>query len=72
MEQANEIRARIRKIARRGDWIDVALRVGKSADLVRRVVRGTRKNDKVLEAFAELLDAREAAIAKFNTQASEQ
>ncbi len=72
MEQEITIRTRIKAEARRGDWVDVAGRVGKSADLVRRVVRGTRRNAKVLEAFIELLDARVAAAAKFQSSVSEQ
>jgi hypothetical protein len=71
METQTQIRARIKSEARRGDWMDVALRVGKSADLVRRVVRGTRNNDKILAAFIELLDSRVQATVKFQSPASE-
>lgn len=69
MENRNEIRQFIKAKARRGDWVDVANRVGLSADMVRRVVRGTRNNDKVLSAFQRLLDDREAAIQEFQSQA---
>ncbi|MFD2787973.1 hypothetical protein [Hymenobacter rubripertinctus] len=72
MENRNEIRLNIKTSARRGDWVDVANRVGLSADMVRRVVRGTRNNDKVLAAFQRLLDDRRAATQELQSSSADQ
>jgi len=71
MENRNEIRLRIKTDARRGDYVDVADRVGLSANMVRRVVSGSRSNDKVLAAFEKLLSDRAAAKESFQSPSAD-
>jgi hypothetical protein len=47
------------------DAAEIALRVGVSADFVRRVLRGKRRNDTVKQAYDALLAERAAAQAQF-------
>lgn len=47
------------------DASEVALRVGVSASLVRKVLAGTRRNDKVARAYLKLLKEREEAKNEF-------
>jgi hypothetical protein len=49
------------------DAAEVALRVGVSASLVRKVILGTRKNDKVSRAYQLLLKERAKAQQKFQS-----
>lgn len=47
------------------DAAEIALRVGVSASLVRKVLAGTRRNDKVVRAYNALLKERAKAQLKF-------
>ncbi|MDJ0363600.1 hypothetical protein QMK33_00430 [Hymenobacter sp. H14-R3] len=47
------------------DAAEIALRVGVSASLVRKVLNGTRRNDKVVRAYNALLKERAKAQKQF-------
>ena len=49
----------------RGDWQLVANKLGKSRELVRKVMQGKRKNAAVIEAVVKLLDLRKKAAQQF-------
>ncbi len=47
------------------DASEIALRVGVSASLVRKVLGGTRKNEKIVKAYRALLNERAKAQQEF-------
>lgn len=65
MQTLEQIRDKYKTYGRRGDWQLVANKVGKSRDLVRKVVQGKRQNKAVLAAIVKLLDIRETAHQTF-------
>jgi hypothetical protein len=65
MQTLEQIRDKYKTYGRRGDWQLVANKLGKSRDLVRKVVQGKRKNKAVLAAVVKLLDIREAGQKDF-------
>lgn len=72
MDNRNEIRQLIKTNARRGDWVEVAVRVGLKPNTVHKVVRGQRENDKVLMAFTALFAERAAAKEQFQSPSAVQ
>ena len=65
MQDLTTIQDEYKLYGRRGDWQLVADKLGKSRDLVRKVVYGKRKNAQVLNAVVKLLDLRKKADKKF-------
>ncbi|MBA9078973.1 hypothetical protein [Rufibacter quisquiliarum] len=67
MQNATEIRNKIKTEARKGDYVEVAELVELSPSMVRKVVNGIRENDLVLEAFIKLLADRAERKQLFNS-----
>ena len=65
MDNGNDILVRIKEEARRGDFLDVALKLNVSRSLVYKVIHGTRKNEQVVAELVKLLDIRKAVAQKF-------
>lgn len=65
MKNASDILKRIKEEGKRADASEVAIRVGVSASLVRKVAAGTRHNDIVLLAYQKLLNERLKAQVQF-------
>lgn len=68
MSNATEIQSETGAISMRDDAAEVAVRVGVSSSLVRKVLAGTRKNDKVLKAYRALLKERAKAQRRFQSE----
>ena len=68
MENTTEILAETGIVRLPSDAAEVALRVGVSTSLVRKVLRGTRTNEKVLKAYQLLLNERARAQQKFQSE----
>lgn len=69
METQTEIRANIKKSARRGDYAAVAQIVGLQTGTVRKVVNGKRYNERVLQAFQAYLQSRADLSKQFSKEA---
>lgn len=67
MNNTNDILQRIKEEARRGDFLDVAVKLGVSRDLVYKVAKGRRRNERVVTELVKLLDIRKAVSRKFQT-----
>ncbi len=59
----------IKKEAQRGDWERVAEIAGCTRDLVEKVARGDRKDNRNLqEIFSDLIESRETLVKKYRKQ----
>jgi DNA-binding LacI/PurR family transcriptional regulator len=67
MSNASQILAETSTTRLPSDAAEVAARVGVSSSLVRKVINGSRTNEKVLKAYHLLLNERARAQQKFQS-----
>lgn len=68
MENTSQIPAETGATRLRSDAAEVAARVGVSSSLVRKVINGSRTNEKVSKAYQLLLNERSRAQQKFQSE----